>query len=65
VYLSQCLIAARDGFDAETSLQTLQQLSKLDESIMGGAIPNATLVRKYDIVSYSLIEALPFVYVHM
>jgi hypothetical protein len=40
-------MAARDGFDAETSLETLQQLCKLDESLTAGAIPNATLVSIY------------------
>eukprot|EP01035_Chromulina_nebulosa_P069327 gene69327-biopygen21047 len=37
------LMAARDGFDAETSYQMLQQLSSLEECLSGGAIPNATL----------------------
>ena len=44
----QCLIAARDGFDAETSSEILRQLCVLEESLSGGAIPNATLVKTHD-----------------
>ena len=47
MYVMQCLLAARDGFDAESSSETLKQLYRLGESLEEGAISNATLVRKY------------------
>jgi hypothetical protein len=38
------LIAARDGYDAETTSETLTQLYQLESLLAAGAIPNATMV---------------------
>ena len=42
----QCLLAVRDGFDAESPSMMLTQLHRLEACLAEGAIPNATLVRK-------------------
>lgn len=41
---AQCLVAARDGHDAESSSASFAQLYKLEELLIAGAIPNATMV---------------------
>ena len=46
--LSQCLVAARDGFDAESSMESFKQLYTLETSLAGGVTPNATLVGQDD-----------------
>ena len=57
MYVSQCLIAARDGFDAETSSETLRHLCMLEGSLSGGAIPNATMVRTpHDLLSCTIVS---------
>jgi hypothetical protein len=43
---TQCLLAARDGFDAESPSVMLTQLHRLEACLAEGAIPNATMVRK-------------------
>ena len=44
VCMSQCLVAARDGHGAESSSTSFAQLFKLEELLVAGAIPNATMV---------------------
>ena len=46
IHEPQCLLAARDGFDAESPSVMLTQLHRLEACLAEGAIPNATLVRK-------------------
>ena len=46
--LSQCLVAARDGFDAESSMESFKHLYTLETSLAGGVTPNATLVGQND-----------------
>ena len=40
----QCLVAARTGFNAETSSEFFAQLYELEELLVAGAIPDATMV---------------------
>ena len=44
MFNTQCLVAARDGHGAESSLETFVQLYKLEDSLTVGAIANATMV---------------------
>jgi hypothetical protein len=45
MFNTQCLVAARDGHGAESSLETFVQLYKLEDSLTVGAIANATMVK--------------------
>ena len=62
----QCLFAARDGFDADSSSETLRQLYSLEKYLAEGAAPNATLVRTLNIISYffNWIYACLFICMH-
>ena len=40
----KCLVVARDGHDAERSSDCCLKLYKLEELLVAGAIPNATMV---------------------
>ena len=45
-HVNQCLLSARDGFDAESSSEIRKQLYRLEACVAEGTTPNATLVRK-------------------